>query len=196
MQPIRYQARDGREIPGYLVTPKGVAAEKLPTVIVPHGGPWGRDSWGYNSIAQFLANRGYAVMMPNFRGSTGYGKQFLNEGNGEWGTGIMQHDITDGVQYLIDEGIADPEQVAIMGGSYGGYATLAGVTFTPTSTPLACPSSDRPTSSRCSTRSRRTGAPSSRCSCAAWATRTTLMIALASCRSRRSSTPRTSRRRS
>ncbi len=131
MQPIRYQARDGREIPGYLVTPTGVAAEKLPTVIVPHGGPWGRDSWGYDSIAQFLANRGYAVMMPNFRGSTGYGKQFLNEGNGEWGTGIMQHDITDGVQYLVDEGIADPEQIAIMGGSYGGYATLAGVTFTP-----------------------------------------------------------------
>ena len=98
MQPIRFDGRDGREIPGYLVTPKGVAAEKLPTVIVPHGGPWGRDSWGYDSIAQFLANRGYAVMMPNFRGSTGYGKQFLNEGNGQWGTGIMQHDITDGVQ--------------------------------------------------------------------------------------------------
>ena len=131
MQPIRYEARDGREIPGYLVTPKGVAAEQLPTVIVPHGGPWGRDTWGYDSMAQFLANRGYAVMMPNFRGSTGYGKQFLNEGNGEWGTGVMQHDITDGVKYLVDEGIADPEQIAIMGGSYGGYATLAGVTFTP-----------------------------------------------------------------
>ena len=131
MQPIRYQSRDGREIPGYLVTPKGIAAEKLPTVIVPHGGPWGRDTWGYDSMAQFLANRGYAVMMPNFRGSTGYGKQFLNEGNGEWGTGIMQHDITDGVKYLVDEGIADPGQIAIMGGSYGGYATLAGVTFTP-----------------------------------------------------------------
>ena len=131
MRPIRFDARDGREIPGYLVTPKGVAAENLPTVIVPHGGPWGRDSWGYDSMAQFLANRGYAVMMPNFRGSTGYGKRFLNEGNGEWGTGVMQHDITDGVQYLIDEGITDPEQVAILGGSYGGYATLAGVTFTP-----------------------------------------------------------------
>ena len=131
MRPIRYAARDDREIPGYLVTPRGVPAEKLPTVIVPHGGPWGRDSWGYDAIAQFLANRGYAVMMPNFRGSTGYGKRFLNDGNGEWGTGIMQHDITDGVRYLIDEGIADPEQIAIMGGSYGGYATLAGVTFTP-----------------------------------------------------------------
>ena len=131
MQPIRYEARDGREIPAYLVTPRGIAAEGLPTVIVPHGGPWARDAWGYNSMAQFLANRGYAVLMPNFRGSTGYGKQFLNEGNGEWGTGIMQHDITDGVRHLIDAGIADPDQVAIMGGSYGGYATLAGVTFTP-----------------------------------------------------------------
>ena len=80
---------------------------------------------------QFLANRGYAVMTPNFRGSSGFGKRFLNEGNGEWGTGVMQHDITDGVQYLIDEGIADPERIGIMGGSYGGYATLAGVTFTP-----------------------------------------------------------------
>ena len=131
MRPIRYEARDGREIPGYLVTPKGIAAEKLPTVIVPHGGPWARDFWGYNSIAQFLANRGYAVMMPNFRGSAGYGKRFLNAGNGEWGTGIMQHDITDGVRHLIDEGVADPDQVAILGGSYGGYATLAGVAFTP-----------------------------------------------------------------
>ena len=128
---IRYEARDGREIPGYLVAPKGVPAEKLPTVILPHGGPWGRDYWGYDPLAQFLANRGYAVMMPNFRGSAGFGKAFLNEGNGEWGTGVMQHDVTDGVHYLIEEGIADPEQVAIMGGSYGGYATLAGVTFTP-----------------------------------------------------------------
>ena len=131
MRPIRYEARDGREIPGYLVVPKGVEAVKLPTVILPHGGPWGRDAWGYNSLAQFLANRGYAVMLPNFRGSAGFGKRFLNEGNGEWGTGVMQHDITDGVQYLVAEGIADPEQIAIMGGSYGGYATLAGVTFTP-----------------------------------------------------------------
>ena len=131
MRPIRYAARDGREIPGYLVTPPHVAAERLPTVIVPHGGPWARDTWGYNAMAQFLANRGYAVMMPNFRGSTGYGKRFLNEGNLEWGTGIMQHDITDGVRHLVDTGIADAGRVAIMGGSYGGYATLAGVTFTP-----------------------------------------------------------------
>ena len=131
MQAIRYEARDGQEIPGYLVTPKGVPAENLPTVILPHGGPWGRDYWGYHPWVQFLANRGYAVMQPNFRASTGYGKAFLNAGNGEWGTGIMQHDITDAVKHLVDEGIADPEQVAIMGASYGGYATLAGVAFTP-----------------------------------------------------------------
>ncbi|MEO0491703.1 MAG: alpha/beta fold hydrolase, partial [Cyanobacteria bacterium J06659_2] len=96
-----------------------------------HGGPWARDIWGYNPFAQFLANRGYAVIQPNFRGSTGYGKAFLNAGNHEWGTGAMQHDITDGVQYLIDQGIADPERVGIFGGSYGGYATLAGLAFTP-----------------------------------------------------------------
>ncbi|MCY3838985.1 MAG: S9 family peptidase, partial [Gammaproteobacteria bacterium] len=131
MRAIRYRARDGVEIPGYLVTPKGTPAENLPTVILPHGGPWGRDYWGYDPFVQFLANRGYAVMQPNFRASTGYGKAFLNAGNGEWGTGVMQHDITDGVKHLVDEGIADPEQVAIMGASYGGYATLAGVAFTP-----------------------------------------------------------------
>ena len=131
MEAIRYTARDGLEIPAYLTVPKGMEAENLPVVVFPHGGPWARDSWGYSSFVQFLANRGYAVLQPNFRGSTGYGKEFLNAGNGEWGTGAMQHDITDGVQYLIDEGIADPDRVAIMGGSYGGYATLAGLTFTP-----------------------------------------------------------------
>jgi dienelactone hydrolase len=102
----------------------------LPLVVVPHGGPWGRDNWGYNSFAQFLANRGYAVLMPNFRASTGYGKKFLDAGNGQWGD-KMQDDITWGVRYLIDQGIADPKRVGIMGGSYGGYATLAGVTYTP-----------------------------------------------------------------
>ena len=131
MQAVRYTARDGMEIPAYLTLPKGVEPTNLPTIIFPHGGPWARDTYGYGSFAQFLANRGYAVLQPNFRGSTGYGKAFLNAGNKEWGTGAMQHDLTDGVQYLIDEGIADPERVAIMGGSYGGYATLAGVTFTP-----------------------------------------------------------------
>lgn len=131
MKPIIYEARDGLEIPAYLTLPKGVEAENLPTVIFVHGGPWSRDTWGYDARAQFLANRGYAVLQPNYRSSSGYGKEFLNAGNEEWGTGAMQHDITDGVKYLIDEGIADPERVGIFGGSYGGYATLAGVTFTP-----------------------------------------------------------------
>jgi dipeptidyl aminopeptidase/acylaminoacyl peptidase len=131
MKAIRYRARDGLEIPAYLTLPKGLAAKKLPVVVMPHGGPWARDAWGYDPYAQFLANRGYAVLQPNFRGSTGYGKKFLNAGNKQWGTGAMQHDITDGVQYLIKQGIADPSRVAIFGGSYGGYATLAGVTFTP-----------------------------------------------------------------
>ncbi len=131
MHPVRYTARDGLDIPAYLTLPKGVEPENLAVVILPHGGPWARDMWGYRSEAQFLANRGYAVFQPNFRGSTGYGKEFLNAGNKEWGTGYMQHDITDGVTYLIEEGIADPDRVAIYGGSYGGYATLAGLAFTP-----------------------------------------------------------------
>jgi dipeptidyl aminopeptidase/acylaminoacyl peptidase len=131
MQAVRYKARDGLEIPAYLTTPSGVEAKDLPTIILPHGGPWARDYWGYDPYSQFLANRGYAVLQMNFRGSTGYGKKFLNAGNREWGTGAMQHDITDGVNYLIDEGIADPDRVGIFGGSYGGYAALAGITFTP-----------------------------------------------------------------
>ncbi len=128
---IRYMARDGLEIPAYLTLPRGVEAEGLPAVILPHGGPWGRDMWGYDPYAQFFANRGYVVLQPNFRGSTGYGKAFLNAGNNEWGTGAMQHDISDGVKYLINEGIADPDRIGIFGGSYGGYATLAGLAFTP-----------------------------------------------------------------
>lgn len=131
MKAIRYKSRDGLEIPAYLTIPKGVEPKNLPTVIHPHGGPWARDNWGYDSYAQFLANRGYVVLQPNFRGSSGYGKEFLNAGNKEWGFGAMQHDITDGVNYLIEQGIADPERIGIFGGSYGGYATLAGVTFTP-----------------------------------------------------------------
>lgn len=130
MKPIRYKSSDGLEIPAYLTLPKGVPAKNLPLVVVPHGGPWGRDSWGYNSFAQFLANRGYAVLLPNFRASTGFGKKFLDAGNNQWGE-KMQDDITWGVKYLIDQGIADPKRIGIMGGSYGGYATLAGVTFTP-----------------------------------------------------------------
>ena len=130
MEPIRYKSSDGLEIPAYLTLPKGVPAKNLPTLVVPHGGPWARDVWGYNSMAQFFANRGYAVLMPNFRGSTGYGKKFLNAGNGEWGR-KMQDDITWGVKYLIDRGTSDPKRIGILGGSYGGYATLAGVAFTP-----------------------------------------------------------------
>ena len=109
---------------------RGVPAKNLPLVVLPHGGPWGRDTWGYDPLAQFLANRGYAVLQPNFRASTGYGKKFLNAGNNEWGQ-KMQDDLTWGVKYLVAQGIADPKRVGIMGGSYGGYATLAGVAFTP-----------------------------------------------------------------
>ncbi len=130
MKPIRYKSSDGLEIPAYLTLPKGVPAQKLPVIMLPHGGPWARDEWGYDAFAQFLANRGYGVLQMNFRGSTGYGKKFLNAGNKEWGQ-KMQDDITWGVKHLIAEGIADPKRVAILGGSYGGYATLAGVTFTP-----------------------------------------------------------------
>ncbi|MEI9944353.1 MAG: S9 family peptidase [Chitinophagaceae bacterium] len=130
MKPVEYKSRDGLTIHGYLTLPKGVEAKNLSVVINPHGGPWARDSWGYNQEAQFLANRGYAVLQMNFRGSTGYGKEFWLKGSKEWGK-KMQDDISDGVAYLIKEGIANPKKVAIYGGSYGGYATLAGITFTP-----------------------------------------------------------------
>ncbi|MDQ3713207.1 MAG: S9 family peptidase [Acidobacteriota bacterium] len=130
MTTIRYKSSDGLEIPALLTLPKGVPAKNLPVIINPHGGPWARDVWGYNSWAQFFANRGYAVLQPNFRASTGYGEKFMNAGNNEWGQ-KMQDDITWGVKHLISEGIADPKRVGIVGGSYGGYATLAGVTFTP-----------------------------------------------------------------
>ncbi|MBH8567972.1 prolyl oligopeptidase family serine peptidase [Microvirga sp. STS02] len=130
MKVVRYKSSDGLEIPAYLTLPKGLAAKNLPVIILPHGGPWARDAYGFNTMHQFLANRGYAVLSPNFRASTGYGKQFLNAGNGEWGR-KMQDDLTWGVKYLVAQGIADPKRVGIMGGSYGGYATLAGVAFTP-----------------------------------------------------------------
>ena len=130
MQAVKYPSSDGLEIPGYLTLPKGVEPKNLPLVVLPHGGPWGRDEWGYDGFAQFLANRGYAVLQPNFRASTGYGKKFLNAGNLQWGE-KMQDDITWGVKSMIQKGIADPKRVGIMGGSYGGYATLAGVAFTP-----------------------------------------------------------------
>lgn len=130
MKAITYKSSDGLEIPAYLTIPKGKDAKNLPLVVQPHGGPWARDYWGYDSFAQFLANRGYAVLQPNFRGSTGYGKAFLNAGNNEWGE-KMQDDLTWGAYHLIEEGIADKDRIGIMGGSYGGYATLAGLTFTP-----------------------------------------------------------------
>ena len=130
VKPIRYKSSDGLEIPAYLILPKGVPAKNLPTIVTPHGGPWARDTWGYFTYAQFAANRGYAVLMPNFRGSTGYGKKFLDAGNKQWGD-KMQDDITWGVKHLVDQGITDPKRVGIWGGSYGGYATLAGITFTP-----------------------------------------------------------------
>lgn len=130
MQPVSYQARDGLTIHGYLTTPVGIAAQNLSTVLLVHGGPWARDSWGYSPIVQWLANRGYAVLQVNFRGSTGYGKAFLNAGNREWAA-KMHDDLIDAVNWLVQQGIADPKKIAIMGGSYGGYATLAGLTFTP-----------------------------------------------------------------
>lgn len=130
MKPVQYKTRDGLNIHAYLTLPKGMPAKNLPVVINPHGGPWARDGWGYNPEVQFLANRGYAVLQMNYRGSTGYGKQFWESSFKQWGK-KMQDDITDGVEYLKKEGIADPKRIAIYGGSYGGYATLAGVTFTP-----------------------------------------------------------------
>ncbi len=130
MKAVRYPSSDGLEIPAFLTLPVGVAPKGLPAIVLPHGGPWARDGWGFNNLAQFMANRGYAVLQPNFRGSTGYGKKFLNAGNKQWGD-KMQDDVTWGAKYLVAQGIADPKRVGIMGGSYGGYATLAGVAFTP-----------------------------------------------------------------
>lgn len=130
MAPIEYQARDGLTIHGYLTLPVGVEAKNLPTVLFVHGGPWARDMWGLNPPVQWLANRGYAVLQVNFRGSTGYGKDFVNAGNRQWGK-TMHDDLIDAVNWICDQGISDRAKVAIMGGSYGGYATLAGLTFTP-----------------------------------------------------------------
>ena len=130
MNPVQYQSRDGLTIHGYLSKPIGKEKESCPTVILPHGGPWHRDGWGYHPEVLLLTNRGYAVLQINFRGSTGYGRDFWEKGFKQWGQN-MQHDITDGVQWLIEKGIADPKRIAIYGGSYGGYATLAGITFTP-----------------------------------------------------------------
>ena len=130
MMPISYKSRDGLTINGYLTLPKDSSDKNLPVIVNPHGGPWARNRWGFNSEVQFLANRGYAVLQMNFRGSTGYGRNFKEIGFKQWGKS-MQDDVTDGVHWLINEGIADKDRIGIYGGSYGGYATLAGVTFTP-----------------------------------------------------------------
>lgn len=130
MKPISYRSGDGLTIHGYLTLPKGVAPQNLPIVVNPHGGPWHRDSWGYNPEVQFLANRGYGVLQLNFRGSTGYGRKFWEASFKQWGR-KMQDDISDGTRWLIKTGVADPKRIGIYGGSYGGYATLAGLTFSP-----------------------------------------------------------------
>jgi len=129
-KPYHFKSSDGMDIPAYLTLPKGLEAKNLPLIVFPHGGPWARDSYGFDTFAQFFANRGYAVLQPNFRSSTGYGKKFLNAGNGEWGR-KMQDDLTWGVKALVADGAVDTKHVGIFGGSYGGYATLAGVAFTP-----------------------------------------------------------------
>jgi dipeptidyl aminopeptidase/acylaminoacyl peptidase len=133
MLPVTYQSRDGLTIHAYLTLPKGYTietAKDLPVVINPHGGPWARDSWGFNPEIQFLANRGYAVFQMNFRGSTGYGKNFWEASFKKWGLD-MQNDVTDGTKWLVSEGIADPKSLAIYGASYGGYATLMGIVKEP-----------------------------------------------------------------
>jgi dipeptidyl aminopeptidase/acylaminoacyl peptidase len=130
MQPVSFTAADGMTIHGYLTLPVGVAHKNLPLVLNVHGGPWGRDQWGLDTEAQWLANRGYAVLQVNFRGSTGYGKAYLNAGDREW-AGKMHQDLVDAKHWAVKQGYADPKRVAIYGGSYGGYATLVGLTFTP-----------------------------------------------------------------
>jgi dipeptidyl aminopeptidase/acylaminoacyl peptidase len=137
MNPVIIKSRDGYDLVSYLTLPVGTDTDAnarpehpLSMVLDVHGGPWYRDSWGYDPYHQWLANRGYAVLSVNFRGSTGFGKKFINAANGEWG-GKMHDDLIDAVQWAVKQQIADPAKVAIMGGSYGGYATLVGMTFTP-----------------------------------------------------------------
>ena len=130
VKPIQYQSRDGLTIHGYLTLPKGDKDRKWPLIVNPHGGPWARDTWRYNSQVQFLANRGYAVFQMNFRGSTGYGKKFLEASYKQWGKKMLD-DVTDGVNWLIEKGVVNKKRICIYGGSYGGYKTLAALAFTP-----------------------------------------------------------------
>jgi dipeptidyl aminopeptidase/acylaminoacyl peptidase len=130
MEPIYFVARDGLTIHGYITFPPGKVRKNLPMVLVVHGGPWARDTWGYDSVAQWIANRGYACFQVNYRGSTGYGKDFVNAGDKEW-AGKTHDDLIDGVNWAVEKGFADPEMIAIFGGSFGGYAALVGATFTP-----------------------------------------------------------------
>ena len=130
IEPISFESRDGLTVHGYITYPPGKGRTNLPMVLNVHGGPWYRDTWGYNPEAQWFANRGYACLQLNFRGSTGYGKDFVNAGDKEWG-GKMHDDLVDGVNWAIEKGVADSQKVAIYGGSYGGYAALVGATFTP-----------------------------------------------------------------
>jgi dipeptidyl aminopeptidase/acylaminoacyl peptidase len=129
MEDVRIPARDGLELVGYLT--RSDSSKPTPLVLMVHGGPWARDFWGFNAAAQWMANRGYAVLQVNYRGSSGYGKTFLHKGDKQWGVGTMQHDLTDAVAWAVDSGIALKDKVCIYGGSYGGYACLAGMTFTP-----------------------------------------------------------------
>lgn len=131
MKPLVIPSRDGLELPCYLTLPPGKRPERLPMVLLVHGGPWYRDKWNFDSWTQWLTNRGYAVLRVNYRGSVGFGKKFLNASTGQWGDGSMQHDLTDAVKWTIKKGIADPGRIAIMGDSYGGFAVLAGLAFTP-----------------------------------------------------------------
>ncbi len=130
MKPVVITARDGLELPSYLTLPAGGNGKNLPMVLYPHGGPWGRNRWGFDNEVQLMANRGCAVLQVNFRGSSGFGKNFLNAGNREWGR-KMHDDLVEAVKWAVQKGIADPEKIAILGASYGGYAALAGATFTP-----------------------------------------------------------------
>lgn len=130
MKPVSYKSRDGLTVHGYLTLPKNVPPKNLPMVLLVHGGPWARDSWGYDAEAQFLANRGYAVLQVNYRGSTGYGKKFLHAGDKQWGAKMLD-DLVDAVDWAVEQGIANPKRLAIYGGSYGGYAALAALAFHP-----------------------------------------------------------------